>query len=181
MGDPNCRWIALAPALLLLAAAPAARAANPNFDDPTGDPRADAPDDPGFDRCESDDASGDYAPGRPVWEEQFELFGFAPETTASTAVYLDPNDPLFGQPQISGVRADTAWQRGRGRADVAIAILDTGIRWDRSELRRKIRLNCAELPAPRPGGTPIPGSSPGCREPGFVYDVRTARLSEVAA
>ena len=41
---------------LLLFAAPAACAANPNFDNPTGDPRADAPDDPSFDRAESDDA-----------------------------------------------------------------------------------------------------------------------------
>jgi hypothetical protein len=169
MGASNRRSIAAA--LLLFALAPAARAANPNFDDPTGDPRVDAPDDPGFDRCESDDASGDFVAGRPVWEEQFELFGFAPETTASSAVYLDPSDPLFGQPQISGVRADTAWQRGRGRADVAIAILDTGMRWDRSELRRKIRLNCKELPAPRPGGIAVPGSSPGCREPGLKYDL----------
>jgi hypothetical protein len=170
MGSSNHRSIA-ATAVLALLIAPAARAANPNFDSPTGDPRLDAPDDPGFDRCESDDASGDFVAGRPVWEEQFELFGFAPETTAASAIYLDPNDPLFGQPQISGVRADTAWQQGRGRSDVAIAILDTGVRWDRSELRRKVRLNCAELPAPRPGGLAVPGSSPGCREPGFTYDL----------
>ncbi len=170
MRNSICRSIAATAALLLLAA-PAAHAANPNFDNPTGDPRADAPDDPSFDRCESDDASGDFVAGRPVWEEQFELFGFAPETTANTAIYLDPNDPLFGQAQISGVRADTAWQQGRGRADVAIAILDTGMRWDRSELRRKVRLNCAELPAPRPGGVAVPGSSPGCREPGLSYDL----------
>ena len=69
------------------------------------------------------------------------------------------------------MRADTAWQQGRGRADVAIAILDTGVRWHNSELRRKIRLNCKELPAPRPAGAPTPGSSPGCREPGFGYDL----------
>jgi hypothetical protein len=69
------------------------------------------------------------------------------------------------------VRADTAWQLSRGRADVAIAILDTGVRWNKSELRRKVRLNCKELPAPRPFGVGVAGSSPGCREPGFVYDL----------
>jgi subtilase family protein/VCBS repeat protein len=158
-------------ALLVLAAAPPAFAGNPNFDNPTGDPRADAPDDPDFDRSESDDASGDFLSGNSVFEEQFELFGFAPETTESTAKYLDPNDPNFLAGQISGVRADTAWQQGRGRADVAIAILDTGVRWNRNELRRKVRLNCRELPAPRPGGAPVAGSSPGCREPGYVYDL----------
>ena len=174
MGSSTCRWIAA----LLLLAAPAARAANPCFDDPTATGcdgvRADAPDDPSFDRAESDDASGDYTPGNSVFEENFELFGFAPETTENTAKYLDPNDPNFTTPatgQISGVRADTAWQQGRGRDDVAIAILDTGVRWNNGELRRKVRLNCAELPAPRPGGTPLAGSSPGCREPGFEYDL----------
>ena len=110
-------------------------------------------------------------PATRVFEENFELFGFAPETTENTAKYLDPNDPNFAAGQISGVRADTAWQQGRGRGDVAIAILDTGVRWNNGELRRKIRLNCKELPAPRPGGVATPGSSPGCREPGFVYDL----------
>jgi hypothetical protein len=65
-------------ALLACAAAPPAFAANPNFDNPTGDPRLDAPDDPGFDRCESDDASGDFDNTQSVFDEQFELFGFAP-------------------------------------------------------------------------------------------------------
>ena len=69
------------------------------------------------------------------------------------------------------MRADTAWQQGRGRSDVVIAILDTGVRWNNGELRRKIRLNCKEFPAPRPGGVATPGSSPGCREPGLVYDL----------
>ena len=162
--------MAWALALALALAAPDARAGNPNFDAPTGDPRADAPDDPNFDRSESDDASGDHTPGNSVFEGQFELFGFAPETTSASALYLDPTDPDFLQPQISGVRADTAWQVQRGRADVAVAILDTGVRWNREELRRKIRLHCAELPAPRPGGAPIAGSSPGCKEPGLLYD-----------
>src|SRR6266849_4177074 len=52
-----------------------------------------------------------------------------------------PNDHDF-------VSADLAWKLSIGDQSVGIAICDTGIRWDRDELRRRIRLNTGELPVP---------------------------------
>ncbi len=63
--------------------------------------------------------------------------------------------------QIAGVRADTAWKYfGRytapphtvGSPNVTIAILDTGIEWQDTELRTKVHLNTAELPLPKTTG-----------------------------
>ena len=48
--------------------------------------------------------------------------------------------------------ADRAWKRSIGRPDVEIAILDTGIRWNNGQLRKKIALNEAELPTPQTTG-----------------------------
>jgi hypothetical protein len=49
--------------------------------------------------------------------------------------------------------ASTAWQTTVGRPDVAISVLDSGIRWNdagaMSDLRRKVRLNRQELPLPQ--------------------------------
>ncbi len=51
--------------------------------------------------------------------------------------------------QISGVRADTAHKYDTGNPQTVVAILDTGIRWQDSELRTKVRLNRSELPLPQ--------------------------------
>ena len=51
--------------------------------------------------------------------------------------------------QIAGIRADTAWKYSTGDPDVAVAILDTGIRWQDRELVNKVHLNAAELPPPQ--------------------------------
>ena len=48
----------------------------------------------------------------------------------------------------TGMSVDRAWRTTTGRTDVVIAILDSGIEWDRSSLRRKHFLNTAELPMP---------------------------------
>ena len=50
--------------------------------------------------------------------------------------------------QISGVRADGAWKYSTGDPGTAVAILDTGIRWQSAELVNKVRLNTGELPLP---------------------------------
>src|SRR6266850_971464 len=83
-----------------------------------------------------------------VFDEDHRLFGFAPNDTKTSALYGDPNNPRAGQPQVSGVSADLAWKLSIGDQSVGIAICDTGIRWDREELRRRIRLNTGELPVP---------------------------------
>ncbi|RMF13612.1 MAG: hypothetical protein D6761_10845, partial [Candidatus Dadabacteria bacterium] len=45
----------------------------------------------------------------------------------------------------SGSRVDRAWQITKGRWDVRIAILDSGIKWDERDLLYKVWLNPAEL------------------------------------
>jgi hypothetical protein len=158
--------LALAACLCTLGAG----AANPNFPDGTGSVRQNAPDDPQFDRAEPDDADGGYVPGLSVFAEQFELFGFPPASTSSTATYKDP--ARLGQPQISGVSADYAWETSIGNSNVVIAILDTGIRWENTDLRKRVFLNCGELPAPElANGQQMKGSSPGCRDKNKAYDV----------
>ena len=65
----------------------------------------------------------------------------------------DPaGDALAECLQIAGVRADTAWKYSDGDPDVAVAILDTGIEWDNTELVDKVRLNRDELPLPQTAG-----------------------------
>ncbi|GAC1318213.1 MAG: hypothetical protein NVSMB25_07340 [Thermoleophilaceae bacterium] len=53
---------------------------------------------------------------------------------------------------ISGQPVSTAFQTTTGRPDVAIAVLDSGIEWNdagaMTALRKKVRLNPGELPAP---------------------------------
>src|SRR6266852_3318263 len=112
-------------------------------------PRANTPNDHDFDFAEPDDEDGDYMPNAcSVFDEQHRLFGFAPSQTRTSALYADPRNPRVGQPQISGVSADLAWKLSIGDQRTGIAICDTGVRWDREELRRRIRLNTGELPVP---------------------------------
>ena len=111
-------------------------------------PRANTPNDPDFDRAEPDDEDGDYVSGTSVFAESNRLFGFAPSSTSLTARYLDPGNPHFLQPQVSGVSTDLAWKLSIGDPSVGITICDTGIRWERESLRRRIRLNLGEVPVP---------------------------------
>ena len=59
----------------------------------------------------------------------------------------DAGDPACSQ--LAGVRADTAWKYSSGIPAVSVAILDTGIRWQDTELVDKVRLNRGELPLPQ--------------------------------
>jgi hypothetical protein len=49
---------------------------------------------------------------------------------------------------VAGFNAAGAWKAERGRADVVIAILDTGVNWAATGLRLQIHLNTGELPYP---------------------------------
>ena len=140
--------------------------------DPGESPRANTPDDPEFDACELDDAETPGLDCTSYFQEDYRLFGFSPDTANVTPAppqlhptlatpYLDQaqldaqgqaanlaaGDPRFAQ--LGGIRADTAWKYSTGDPDVAVAILDTGIRWQDAELVDKVRLNGAELPAPK--------------------------------
>src|SRR5437764_7486947 len=113
------------------------------------DPRANTPNDPDFDKAEPDDPDMACAPGAcSVFDEQHRLFGFAPAQSRTSAIYRDPGNPRVGQPQISGVSADLAWKLSIGEQTTEVAICDTGIQWNREELRRRVRLNTGELPVP---------------------------------
>lgn len=75
-------------------------------------------------------------PGSPYTSNARELFG------VRGGHVVDP-DPTV----------DTAWQTTTGRPDVALAVLDSGIKWNDAgamqDLRRKVRLNRDELPLPQ--------------------------------
>jgi hypothetical protein len=174
---------------LLVAGVPTAGAVARDFDNPASQStsqqfgsasvqRSDTPNDPDYDYAEPDDPDstlngGTVSPSTNIYDEQFGLFGFPSARTRASARYL--TGPNTGQPQISGFNAAGAWKVERGRPDVSIAILDTGIKWDKGSLRTQIRLNRGELPLPNSGrSTPIsdPGSVPGgsCSNMSNAYD-----------
>ena len=156
------RRVLLALLVWALLAVPVAVAAAAGFDDPaSNDPsqqftpeghvqRQDTPNDPDYDRAENPDPETSN-----LYDERFDLFGFPSKHTALTARYKDgPNGPSLAnpipRPQVSGFNAAGAWKLTRGRGDVSVAVLDTGVRWNSDGLRTKVRLNADELPPPQP-------------------------------
>jgi hypothetical protein len=150
--------------VLLLVAAPALARQFPGSD-PTQSVRVDTPNDPDFDHCEPDDEDGPPTCEN-AFDEQYERYGFAPNNSQGSALYHDPTNPHVQRymeqntaaarnplGQVPGVSADRAWKYSPGSAGVQIAILDTGIRWDRRSLRKRVWLNKGELPLPRNGAT----------------------------
>src|SRR4051812_4741147 len=136
--------------------------------------RNDTPNDPGYDGAEPDDP--DAVGNSNLFDEAFGLFGWPSQRTRLTATYHD--GPNSGQPQVSGFNASGAWKLERGRPDSVIAILDTGIKWDRADLRLQIHLNKAELGLPNHArSTPISDASsvPGgsCSNMDSAYDANS--------
>lgn len=84
--------------------------------------------------CSAD--APESCPGELFDEDRWGLWSFLPEGWAAA----DPMAP--------GLGADLAWREHVGRADVVIAVLDSGARWENGQLRRKYALNTAELPLP---------------------------------
>src|SRR4051794_28359959 len=178
--------LALAAALCTFAVGPlAAQAAARDFENPADHSAAaaqqqfglinphrnDTPNDPGYDGAEPDDP--DTVGDTNIFDEAFGLFGWPSQLTRLTATYHDGPNAL--QPQISGFNASGAWKLERGRLDSVIAILDTGIKWDRQELRLQIHLNTGELPVPdnaRPTPVSDPSTVPGgsCSNMDDAYD-----------
>jgi hypothetical protein len=113
--------------------------------------RSDTPNDPEYDRAEPDDEDGPASVTN-LYDERFDLFGFPSALTRLSAVYAE--GPNTGQPMVSGFNAAGAWKLERGRPDVTVAVLDTGIKWDREGLRLQVHLNRGELPTPQDGGNP---------------------------
>jgi hypothetical protein len=148
---------------LLLVAAPALASFPGTF--PTESVRINTPNDPEFDHCEPDDEQGPPTCTN-VFDEQYQRFGFAPNGSQFSALYHNPLDAHVQRMsaqnitagrnslgQVPGVSADRAWKYSIGSPSVQIAILDTGIRWDRRSLRTRVWLNKGELPLPRNGAT----------------------------
>src|SRR3954454_2257163 len=109
--------------------------------------RQDTPNDPDYDNAEPDTQQPPAKQSTNIYDERFDLFGFPSARSTASAHYLE--GPNMGQSQVSGYNAAGAWKLTRGRPDVTIAILDTGIKWDRSGLRQRVHLNKGELPLPQ--------------------------------
>jgi subtilisin family serine protease len=68
-------------------------------------------------------------------------------------VYQDPNDPFYmGTPpqwhywDTYGIDANLAWDKETGKADVVVAVLDTGLRYNHSDLNGNVWVNTGEIP-----------------------------------
>ncbi|MEA2179305.1 MAG: hypothetical protein QOG77_2602, partial [Solirubrobacteraceae bacterium] len=163
---------------LALALPVAAHAAYPGTN-PAESPRANAPNDEHFDRCEADNEGGSQCGS--YAEEQLGAFGFSPDSANQLPSVLavphyvtgtkytdctqldkqgqDANAAAEGADnqqsrclQIGGVRTDTAHKYSTGDPGTVVAILDTGIRWDAAELIEQVHLNRGELPLPAGSG-----------------------------
>ncbi len=108
--------------------------------------RDDTPTDPDYDRAEPDDPTPGVTPSTNLFDERFDLFGFASALTRASARYTA--GPHAGSGQVSGFNAAGAWKVTRGLPSVKVAILDTGINFDNAGLRNKVALNRGELPKP---------------------------------
>ena len=107
--------------------------------------RQDTPNDPSYDQSEPDTQQPPERRSSNFYAERFDLFGFPSQLTPNAIFAVGPN---AGKLMPAGFNAAGAWKAERGRADVAIAILDDGIDWGARGLRKKIHLNTAELPYP---------------------------------
>jgi hypothetical protein len=95
--------------------------------------RQDTPNDPVYDQSEPDTLHGQTSSN--LFDERYDLFGF-PSALTPFAVYHD--GPNAGKPMVAGFNAAGAWKAERGRSDVVIAILDTGINWAGPGLRLQV-------------------------------------------
>ena len=80
------------------------------------------------------------------------MWSYIPEEWIEAIPDLRPDEIPMG----TGLHADRAWQRTIGDRRVIVAVLDSGIRWDKSDLMSKHYLNKAELENFKP--TPLADS-----------------------
>ena len=80
-------------------------------------------------------------PSDPGYRDAFGYWSFLPAQSGGTAAYLAADVALGA----SGMSVDAAWTKTIGRADVTIAIVDSGIAWEAPDLLNKAYLNPLEL------------------------------------
>ncbi len=88
---------------------------------PDDDPRADQPNDSGYDG-------------------QWNLWSYVPEAWTETEGFREEEIALG-----TGLHADRAWQVTTGDRRVIVAVLDSGVYWDNKDLVNKYYLNRGEL------------------------------------
>ena len=79
-------------------------------------------------------------PNDPGYSGQWNLWSFVPEEWTKNEGFRQ-DEVAMG----TGLHADRAWQRTIGDRRVVVAVLDSGIRWDKSDLMGKHYLNKGEL------------------------------------
>src|SRR5256884_3733612 len=94
--------------------------------------RQDTPNDPNYDQSEPDTQQPPGNRSSNFYDERFDLFGFPSQVTPQAVYAVGPH---AGKPMVAGFNAAGAWKAERGRADTAIATLDTGIDWGSRALR----------------------------------------------
>ncbi len=103
------------------------------------------PNDPGFGNCEKgSDGKCKLIDGKPVMKGgDWNLWSFTPANYAAFPGFRKDEVPMG-----VGMHADKAWTRSIGDRRVVIAVLDSGIKWEESDLVNKYYLNRKELPEP---------------------------------
>jgi hypothetical protein len=83
-------------------------------------------------------------PGSPDDYRGGDVWKYSSRPSGHPEVDNDPTE-LHG---VTGMSVDEAWTLSTGRPDTVIAVLDSGIRWEEADLKRKAYLNTGELPLP---------------------------------
>src|SRR5262245_14439264 len=91
-------------------------------------------------------------PNDPGYTSRWNYWSFLPKQDAFSRPY-NAADVALG---ASGMSVDKAWSLTIGRPDVRIAVLDSGIKWDSSDIVNKAWLNVGEL-----GGAAKPQNKTG--------------------
>lgn len=85
-------------------------------------------------------------PNDPGYAGRWNYWSFLPKQDPNSRPYLSADKALGA----SGMSVDKAWSLTTGRPDVAIAVVDSGIKWDSADLANKAWLNAAELKSYKP-------------------------------
>ncbi len=83
----------------------------------------------------------EHRPNDPDYPDLWHLFSHFPKDYVGTS---SPQEQALG----SGMSVDKAWQLHTGSPKTLIAVLDSGVKWDASDIRDRIYINIGEVPKP---------------------------------